>query len=105
MNQYHEGYFNYKTNGFGTICNNINDTIFEIISTIKNNCSIKRKYLIRIKNFFKYNDYKNCERLYKTLTNNKYIKYEMNNKNNKYQNYLLVISSLVIIKYKINLNQ
>ena len=42
-NHYPEGYFNYKRDGFGPICNDINSTINAVIKLIKNNCLLNKK--------------------------------------------------------------
>ena len=49
---YPEGFFDYKKEVFGPICNNINCTVSKIINLIKNNCVIEKKYLRGIKKFF-----------------------------------------------------
>ena len=63
-----EGYFNYKNDGFGPICNNINSTIRFIYKSIKNNNTLNIKYLKRINNFFTFFDDKNCERLFQQIS-------------------------------------
>ena len=45
-------------------------TIKNIISEIKDNCKLKKKYLIRIKKFFQYMDDKNCYRAYMKIIGN-----------------------------------
>ena len=68
-NHYQNGYFNYLKNGFGPVCYDFNCSIKQIILKIKNGCYIEKIYLQRIKNFFKYNDEKNNERLFHLLIN------------------------------------
>ena len=68
-NHYQNGYFNYLKNGFGPVCYDLNCSIKQIILKIKNGCYIEKIYLQRIKNFFKYNDEKNNERLFHLLIN------------------------------------
>jgi len=94
-NHFPEGYFDYKTEGFGKICYNLECTINEIIKEIKNNMHMKMIYRMRIKRFFKYFDDLNCYRTYISIL-------EYNNKN-KYKNifnlnniYILII--LYILK-------
>ena len=70
-NHYKEGYFNYKNDGFGPICKNIECIIDEIISEMKNNCSLRKKYLRRIKKYFKFWDENNNERIFKEIIKNK----------------------------------
>ena len=62
------GYFNYEKNGFGPICYDIHNCIKTIINEIRNNAKLKRFYLRRIKQFFKYIDDKNCFRIYSEIT-------------------------------------
>lgn len=64
---YAEGYFDYKRDGFGIICNNFNKTINAIIKEIKNGCKIKNKYLRRIKEFFTFFDEHNNDRLFEKI--------------------------------------
>lgn len=66
-NHFSEGYFNYKRDGFGPICNDINTTINNIIALIKNNCTNNKKYLDRINSFFTFNDSHNNDRLYEEI--------------------------------------
>ena len=88
-NQYKKGYFDYKIHGFGPVCYNLECTITKIISKLKDNCILENIYSNRIKEFFKYMDGKNSERLYLSLLNNSdnnnlkdYNKIIINNANN-----------------------
>lgn len=70
-NDYHyeQGYFNYENSGFGEITTTkieLTELIKEYIST---ECKMKRKYLQRVENFFKYSDNNNCKRNYEWLKN------------------------------------
>lgn len=58
-----KGYFDHQRDGFGPICNNIDETVECIIDLIKNNCSMPSIYRERTKNFFSFNDNKNSERV------------------------------------------
>ena len=96
---YREGYFNYKSDGFGPVCYDINCTINEIIYEIKNNCFLRVKYLKRIKKFFSFFDENNCERVFNEIIKKK--------KNIKYINkYIIIIILINIFKilYMINNN-
>ena len=75
--QFQQGYFDYKSHGFGKICYDIQCTINLIISEIENNCVLKNLYNNRIKRFFKYHDNNNCYRVFKELTRTKSKKYEI----------------------------
>lgn len=63
-----EGYFDYEKDGFGDVTYSLEDTIEIIKDYIKNDCEIKDLYLKRIMNFFKYSDNKNCERVYRRVS-------------------------------------
>ena len=62
--QYPKGFFDYKKNGFGPICENIECTIKEIIKQMINHCKMNKNYLRRIEKFFTFSDQNNNERLY-----------------------------------------
>ena len=98
---YPKGYFDYKKNGFGPICYNEHCTIKKIKSMLKNDCSLKKKYLKRIKSFFKYEDENNCKRIYERLINKSYIK-KIHSEFNNYIFFpfsiILILKILIIIK-------
>ena len=93
-NHFPKADFDYEKHGFGPICYNMECTIKKIISRIENNCQLPRKYLNRIKNYFKYNDDKNCFRIYKAIIKGQ-------RKNFIYQNYLEYIFIILIIIKKL----
>lgn len=64
---YQKGYFDYETKGFGPVLTNYEDTVSEIIQSIKNDFKVDHKYLKRIQEFFVYNDNNNCERIYNEI--------------------------------------
>ena len=94
-NDFPKGYFDYKKDGFGPICFDLNCTITNIILKFQNNCLLERKYIKRITKFFKYNDDNNCERLYSAIIND-------TNKNNNYIHNNIIIEFLILflIKFK-----
>lgn len=96
---YPKGYFDYLKHGFGRICFDKRCTINEIILKMKNNCSVEKKYLKRIKAFFKFSDEQNCERLYINLLNN--TNSIINEKNNYYHQFINIFILLFIL-IKIN---
>lgn len=64
--QYSDGYFNYKEDGFGPTCYTLEDTKKEILNFINDqNCF--NKYNERINKFFKYTDCNNCKRIYEEI--------------------------------------
>ena len=64
---YDKGYFDYEDNGFGPVCYDLDSTVDAIIESINNDCKNSQKYLDRINSFFKYDDRKNCERIYNEI--------------------------------------
>jgi CDP-glycerol glycerophosphotransferase (TagB/SpsB family)/glycosyltransferase involved in cell wall biosynthesis len=66
---YEEGYFSYKDDGFGPVCEDLDCTIKNIIKVLENGCKLEKKYRDRIDGFFEYNDKKNCERVYEAIRN------------------------------------
>ena len=93
---YKKGYFDYNLDGFGPICKDINCTINEIIFQMKNNCTLKKKYLKRINNFFNFFDQNNSERIFTQMTKNKR---DTTVKENNYVHIFFVIS-ICIVSYK-----
>ena len=59
-----EGYFDYKRDGFGPVCNDI----FEI----ENKNKVTNIYIRRIKRFFKYIDKENCNRIFSKIKDFRY---------------------------------
>ena len=95
-----KGYFNYAKHGFGPICFDLNCTINEIISKMKDNCLMDNKYLKRKKDSFYYKDNKNCERLYYSLINNSGIIYIRN----KIETFIIkIVLFLIFLKYIIKM--
>ncbi len=96
LEQYSEGYFNYKRDGFGPIYNNISSIVQSIIKSIKSNNRISKKYLKRIDNFFTFHDEKNSERLFKQIIKIKNInENEAPNVNSNLVNAILIICLLI----------
>ena len=62
-NQYPEGYFSYKKDGFGPIFEKPEDVVKAIDEVTKDST----KYKKRCNDFFPENDFKNCERIYEVL--------------------------------------
>ena len=107
-NHYQKGYFDYIIHGFGPVCHNFECAIAKIISKLEDNCVLEKKYLNRIKEFFKYMDGNNSERLYLNLLNNSdnnnlkdYNKIIINNTNNS-NNIFLFFSISIVIKILFN---
>ncbi len=101
-NHSQEGYFDYKRHGFGPVCVDNNCTIKEIISKIKSGCLTETKYLKRIKSFFKYQDEKNCERLYLNLLNVSEIHFGQNPKD---INFIILLNIFLILFKNLSTNK
>ena len=68
---YIKGYFDYRRDGFGPVCNSFTDFI-KIISTTLNNASVLlEKYEHNKDRFFEIFDNKNCERIYQAIKGKK----------------------------------
>ena len=67
-NDYHydadNGYFNYKTMGFGPVCETENELVEKIISYIDSECVMEDIYKKRVDDFFTYHDHNNSKRCY-----------------------------------------
>lgn len=59
--QYAEGYFDYEHDGFGPVCN----TLEELLKSIKS--KPKKEYAERENSFFIYHDKNNCKRVYEAI--------------------------------------
>ncbi|WP_407392554.1 CDP-glycerol:glycerophosphate glycerophosphotransferase [Methanobrevibacter sp.] len=66
---FEEGYFKYKTMGFGEVIKNENELIEIIEGYLENNCQMKDEYKNRVNSFYKYKDKNNCERVYNAILN------------------------------------
>ena len=64
-----EGYFKYKTMGFGDVITDENILISKIEEYLKNDCKMEEIYAKRVNSFYKYNDKNNCKRVYDATLN------------------------------------
>lgn len=64
---YREGYFDYKRDGFGPVCKDLEETVEEIIRSIKLNFVLEEQYRQRVDHFFCFQDDKNCERIWNEI--------------------------------------
>ena len=62
-----EGYFKYKTMGFGEVITTQKELIKIIEEYLKNNSQMKEEYKSRVDNFYKYKDKYNCKRVYDAI--------------------------------------
>ena len=58
------GYFDYEKNGFGEVEYTVDKMVNRIIEYMNNDCKLKNKYRDRIDNFFAFDDFQNCKRVY-----------------------------------------
>lgn len=65
--QYGEGYFDFRTLGFGDVSTNVSDLVDNIIRVIDRNFVMEDNYKKRVNNFFVYNDTHNCDRIYNEI--------------------------------------
>ncbi|MBQ7573402.1 MAG: CDP-glycerol glycerophosphotransferase family protein [Clostridia bacterium] len=65
--QYGEGYFDYRRDGFGKVAETENEVLDELECILKNNLLPDAKYLQRMNSFYAFNDTKNCERNFKAI--------------------------------------
>jgi CDP-glycerol glycerophosphotransferase (TagB/SpsB family) len=62
-----KSYFDYEDDGFGPLTHTIEDVIKSLKLNLERDFELEDKYERRINSFFKYNDRKNCERVYKEI--------------------------------------
>ena len=64
---YESGGIDYDTMGFGPICKNHDEIINSLCEYMDNDCKTKEEYITRANDFFEYDDYNNCERIYNSV--------------------------------------
>lgn len=64
---YEKGYFDYRKDGFGDVCTNINDLLQSLTMIANNKFSINELYKTRINNFFIYKDRNNSKRIFDAI--------------------------------------
>ncbi len=64
---YDKGYFSYEQDGFGPVCQTLEEAVNEIIKIIENDCQLTEPYLERVEKFYAFHDQNNCERIYKAI--------------------------------------
>ncbi|WP_407453384.1 CDP-glycerol:glycerophosphate glycerophosphotransferase [Methanobrevibacter sp.] len=62
-----EGYFKYRTMGFGEVLTTQEELITTIEDYLKDDCKMNGEYESRVDNFYKYKDKNNCERVYDAI--------------------------------------
>ncbi len=61
---YEEGGLIYDTMGFGPICKNNDEIVETLCQYMKSGCKMQPEYVKRADDFFAFNDFNNCERIY-----------------------------------------
>lgn len=61
---YEEGGLIYETMGFGPICKNHKEIVNSLCEYMKMQCKMKEMYVKRADDFFAYDDFENCRRIY-----------------------------------------
>lgn len=69
---YIKGYFDYRRDGFGPVCNDINDVVGEIANYLENRPRTN-KYSVNVERFFPLYDKANSERIYNAIINYKKV--------------------------------
>lgn len=62
--QYESGGLIYETMGFGPICRNHQEIVDTLCRYMQNNCQMEDLYKKRADDFFAYDDFNNCQRIY-----------------------------------------
>lgn len=62
-----QGFFDYKTDGFGPVCCNKKSAIDTLVNYIKIGCTMEGEYKRRVDGFFEFNDSDNCKRVHKEI--------------------------------------
>lgn len=65
--QYSAGYFNYNTDGFGKVVDNLDDLIINLNEYAKKDFVFEKKFDQKVDDFFGIRDNKNCSRIYETI--------------------------------------
>ena len=94
---YKKGFFDYKKDGFGPICQDIQCIIDEIQNEIENRCIMRKKYLKRIEKFFTFWDDNNNERILTGIMKTKYL---IKNDGNNIM-YIFYVLFLFLFLYKL----
>ncbi len=66
---YDEGGLDYHTMGFGPICKVHDEVVTALCNYMEKDCKTEEEYIKRANDFFAFNDYHNCERIFETIMN------------------------------------
>lgn len=64
---YEEGYFDYKKDGFGMVCEKMEPLLLELERTLNADCKMPKLYEERVNEFFTFRDRDNCKRNYEAI--------------------------------------
>ncbi len=64
---YPKGYFSYEEDGFGKVCKDLNNLLYELQKTMERDFVIEEIYQERTENFYQTFDRNNCERNYQAI--------------------------------------
>lgn len=64
---YEEGGLIYDTMGFGPICKNNDEIVSTLCEYMENGCKMLPEYVKRADNFFAFDDFNNCQRIYHAI--------------------------------------
>lgn len=65
--QFAEGYFDYKKDGFGPVCTKSEEVLKKLEKILNNNCVMDNFYAQLCDSFFELRDHQNCERIYQEV--------------------------------------
>ncbi|MCM1364183.1 MAG: CDP-glycerol glycerophosphotransferase family protein [Faecalibacterium sp.] len=81
---YDPGKIDYETMGFGPICRNHEEIVATLCEYMNNNCKNPEEYIRRADDFFAFDDFNNCKRIYEYITQFLEEEYKSNNNNIRY---------------------
>ena len=59
-----DGGFSYEEQGFGEICQSVDELVEELCSYLESGCALKEAYRVREDAFFAFGDHENCRRIF-----------------------------------------
>lgn len=62
-----QGYYDYKKQGFGSVCASLEELLPELKQVISSNCTMREEYRKRVDQFFVLRDERNSERIYREV--------------------------------------
>jgi CDP-glycerol glycerophosphotransferase (TagB/SpsB family) len=95
-----EGYFDYFRDGFGPVCQTIDETVDAIIETLERNCEMVEPYASRAHEFFKYKDHNNSARVFNEILNLDHEFSRADKHVEKEDNYACLLSGDSILKVR-----